>query len=86
MAIYCRWGEVKIVAYYGEHQPDYLSFPWHLLSVKWSDSLGTEKTFFQWAEVLKADNSWHEIKDAMYKAREVELSPEELQNAFKRAE
>lgn len=63
MAIYNRWGdELKIVVNCGEVRPKQLSGPVTLVKVRYGD--GAEDRW-QFADFLKADNGWEEIKAAV---------------------
>lgn len=85
MAIYNRWGRIEIVAHCGKHFSKFHQTELDLLKVKWNDSLETEKVFYCFAQFLKSDNGWDEVRDAMYKAREVKLPSEEFKQAMIRA-
>lgn len=85
MAIYNRWGEIEIIAYCGKHHSDYHRTEMTLLKVRWHDSLETEKEFYCFAEFMKADDGWNEIRRTMYKVPELKLSAEKLKEAMIRA-
>lgn len=65
MAIYNRFGDkLVIVQKCGEHQPKGFTAPVMLVGVKFDDE-GENHLRYQFAEALKADGGWQEIKSAV---------------------
>lgn len=84
--IYNRWGDVvEIIAQFEKHQPDYFDKQATLVLVRDSDGI---RSRFHWAEFLRADDGWDEIKSVLEDTPEYRLSPssQALQGAFKDAE
>lgn len=89
MTIYAKFGDkAKIVAKHGEHKPAYLKYPCQLVTLLF-DTTESEPTAFTrpyWADFLRADEGYQEIKQAIDSAELINLSPADLKKAFSQAE
>lgn len=82
MAIYNRWGdEVKIIANCGDVTPKDFSTPVTLVQVEYDD----HDKRFQFADFLKADNGWPEIKTAVDALPVTAISSAALKTAINQA-
>jgi hypothetical protein len=82
MAIYNRWGdELKIVVNCGEVRPKQLNGPVTLVKVRYGD--GEDR--WQFADFLKADGGWQEIKSAVEKLQVSAISADTMKSAISQA-
>jgi hypothetical protein len=83
MAIYNRWGdELKIVVNCGEVRPKQLSGPVTLVKVRYGD--GAEDRW-QFADFLKADGGWQEIKSSVEALQVSAISAAAMKSAISQA-
>lgn len=86
MTIYTRMGGIATInRNCGQYHPPYLPKGTQL-SLVLVDILGLGNPRYKWAETLKADDGWNEIKAAIDAAPRMRLNKKELAAAFREAE